>query len=101
MQINQFPKPTNVIEKTATFSTPQKCLLKPEQRHWLTPSRAGYCHEHVSNVRGVIHRQTNRQHKEHGGDDVDCQTPEMYGPHDVNLLMDNKLTEATLKVHLC
>ena len=53
----------------------------------------------MSDVRGVIHRQTNRQHKEHGGDDVDCQTPEMYGPHDVNLLMDDKLTEATLKVH--
>ena len=46
----------------------------------------------------VIHRQTNRQHKEHGGHYIDCQIPEIHCPHDVNLVMCNKCIDSELKV---
>ena len=46
----------------------------------------------------VIHRQTNRQHEEHGGHYIDCQIPEIHCPHDVNLFMCNKCTDLELKV---
>ena len=79
--------------KQLNFSTSSENLYKSELRQGLTHPRASYRHKHVAYVRCIIHRQTNRQHKEHGGHYIDCQVPEIHCPHDVNLLRYNKFTD--------
>lgn len=81
------------VTKQLNFSTSSENLYKSELRQGLTHPRASYRHKHVSYVRSIIHRQTNRQHKEHGGHYIDCQVPEIHCPHDVNLLRYSKCTD--------
>ena len=79
--------------KQLNFSTSSENLYNSELIQGLTHPRASYRHKHVAYVRCIIHRQTNRQHKEHGGHYIDCQVPEIHCPHDVNLLRYNKCTD--------